>query len=95
MVREEEFRKDKDWAWAYEDGDRSTSVRYSDQRKWAKDDTPIDIPGQYSECRACGGKQVIVIYQKSGGTADGTVVEEELLCKDCGKYTQYRFDDRV
>ena len=95
MGREEEFRKDNDWAWAYDDGDRSTSVRYSDERKWAKDDIPLDIIEQYHKCRACGGTDTVVIYHKSGGTADGTVVEEETLCKDCGKYTQYHFDDRV
>ncbi|MHA1930198.1 MAG: hypothetical protein ACTSV2_16635 [Candidatus Thorarchaeota archaeon] len=27
-----------------------------------------------------------VTYHKSGGTADGTVVAEELPCNDCGKY---------
>ncbi len=87
--------KDTDWGWAYENEDECTNAWTSESRKWAKDDTPKLRVGQFSKCRACRGTNTTVIYHTSGANADGTVVEEELLCMDCGKYTQYRFDDRV
>jgi len=31
----------------------------------------------------------------SGANPDGLVIHEELLCMNCGKYTQYHYDDRV
>ena len=87
--------KDSDWGWAYEDGDRNTTATVSDKRAWAKDDEPKYERAQFSKCRACRGINTDVIYYTVGGNADGTVVEVELHCRDCGKYTQYRFDDRV
>ncbi|MHA2425447.1 MAG: hypothetical protein ACXAEF_11715 [Candidatus Thorarchaeota archaeon] len=86
--------KDSDWAWAYEDNDPHTSSSVRDTRRLGSDDEPKMKHGNFSKCKACGSNATIVVFHKSGANADGLVVEEELLCKTCGKYTQYRFDDR-
>ncbi len=87
--------KDNEWAWAYENEYECTSAWTSETRSWGKDDTPKLKVGQFSRCKACRSMNTIVVHHTSGANADGTVVEEELLCKECGMYTQYRFDDRV
>ena len=86
--------KDSDWSWAYEDDDEFTNSTISDTRKLASDDEPKLEKGNFSECKFCRSLNTIVVHHKSGATSDGLVVEEELLCKECGKYTQYYFSDR-
>ena len=86
--------KDSDWAWAYEDDDEFTNSTISDERKLASDDEPKLKKGNFSKCKKCGSVNTIVVYHKSGATSDGLVVDEELLCRECGTYTQYYFSDR-
>jgi hypothetical protein len=87
--------KDTGWLWTIERPDEYTTVRVSDSRVWASDDEEKMNCGQYSRCAVRGNHNTIVIYHTAGATFDGLVVQEEFRCRNCGKYTQYRFDDRM
>ncbi len=73
-------------------GDFSTDITCSDVPKFAAQDIPVTDQTSLRPCAACQSSHTVRLYSEGAGSIIGYYRDEEYLCLDCGRYTQYSLD---